>query len=790
MWSNGTLQASPHKLAALSSVEPPSTVQGLRSFVGAYKVLSRVLPRFVELLDPLNQAIAGKESREKLVWCDELLLSFKTAQRALADNWTITIPQPQDALWIVTDGSVKNRGIAATLYAHRDGSLLLAGFFSAKLRKHQVTWLPCEIEALAIGASIRHFAPYIIQSPHTTEVLTDNRPCVQAYEKLKRGEFSASSRVTTFLSTVSRYSVHIRHIAGVENLPSDYASRNPKECLDSSCQICKFIVALEDSVVRSLSVSDVLQGSVKMPFTSRAAWQATQLECPHLRRTHSHLSQGTRPSKKATKIIDVKRYLKDVVIAADGLLVVRDHQPFQPPRERLVVPQSVLDGLLTALHIRFSHPSKYQMKRLFSRYFFALDVDKAIDLVSSSCHICESVKSIPKHFQPQSSEDAPQSIGISFAADVARRHRQLILVVRETVSSYTLTTLIKSEKHEDLRNGLLVLCSQLRSLHDGGVTVRVDPAPGFCALATDPILLSHGITLEIGRVKNPNKNPVAERAIEELGLELLNLSPEGGPVSDVTLALATANTNSRIRRDGLSAQEVWTQRDQLTGEQLPIVDRQLILSQNYSRKQNHAPSAKSKARGRTNLPTVAVSVGDLVFLKGDRDKLKAREKYLVVGLREDLSCALRKFSTSQFRSKLYVVPMSECYPVPPTVLAQSPQGPIRGLHKPSPFDSDDDADPVILPSRHSTVPAPSLVVTQPPVYEQPTVPQLAHDVVPVQELPPIPAAIVPPPSTPVSSPDCSVLSGAPSDSAAVVPSRRSGRQRRAPFWQNQDWDLN
>ena len=112
---------------------------------------------------------------------------------------------------------------------------------------------------------------------------------------------------------------------------------------------------------------------------------------------------------------------------------------------------------------------------------------------------------------------------------------------RETVSSYTLNTLIQSEKHEDLRNALIVLCFQLCSLHDGGATVRVDPAPGFCALATDPFLLSHGITLEIGRVKNSNKNPVAERAIDELGLEPLNLSRGGGPVSDVTLALATAN---------------------------------------------------------------------------------------------------------------------------------------------------------------------------------------------------------------------------------------------------------
>ena len=89
----------------------------------------------------------------------------------------------------------------------------------------------------------------------------------------------------------------------------------------------------------------------------------------------------------------------------------------------------------------------------------------------------------------------------------------MILVLRETVSSYTLTTLITSEKHEDLHNATIVLCFQLRSLHDGGETVRVDPTPGFYVLASDPILVSHGITLEIGRVKNPNKNPITERAI-------------------------------------------------------------------------------------------------------------------------------------------------------------------------------------------------------------------------------------------------------------------------------------
>ena len=104
-------------------------------------------------------------------------------------------------------------------------------------------------------------------------------------------------------------------------------------------------------------------------------------------------------------------------------------------------------------------------------------VDKAINFVSSFCHICESVKSIPKHFQSQSSEEAPQYIVVSFAADVAQQI--LIFVLRETpqYSNYP----YQEEKHENLCNTLIVLCSKLCSLHDGGVILCVDPTPGFCA---------------------------------------------------------------------------------------------------------------------------------------------------------------------------------------------------------------------------------------------------------------------------------------------------------------------
>ena len=151
---------------------------------------------------------------------------------------------------------------------------------------------------MSIAASIKHFSPFIIQSPHPTTVLTDSKPCVQEIDKLCRGEFSVSPRVTSFLTTVSRYQVNLQHLAGKANLPSDFTSRNAPDCSEPNCQICNFVHEMEDSVVRNVSIHDILNSKSNLPFTTRSSWQQIQHDCPDLRRVHAHLNRGTRPSKK------------------------------------------------------------------------------------------------------------------------------------------------------------------------------------------------------------------------------------------------------------------------------------------------------------------------------------------------------------------------------------------------------------------------------------------------------------------------------------------------------------
>ena len=472
IWNAGSLSASLHRLNTLGTYPEPNTVARLRSFIEAYKVLSRVIPRCSSYLAPLDAVTAGRPSQDSIHWTDDLRAAFRSAQNALSS--------------------------------------------------------------------------------------------------FCRGEFSASPRVSTFLTVVSRYQASVRHVSGAAILPSDFASRNAAACDHETCQVCSFISRTRDSVVRAVSVQDILQGNVRLPFTSQPAWVTVQSECPDLRRTHAHLVQGTRPSKKLTNIKDVKRYLQVGSVADDGLLVVQRHEPLSPSRECIVVPRQALDGLLTALHIQLSHPPCHQLKMVVKRYLNALDLDKAVSRVSDGCHSCAAIRSSPTARIDQSTSSPPDAIGRSFAADVIKRSRQLIFVLRETVTSYTSSVSLEDERHQTLRNAIVKLCLELRPMDGPPAVIRTDPAPVFTALVNDPLLKKHRITIELGQAKNPNKNPVAERAVQELETELLRQEPLGGAVSLLTLAVATSALNSPIRSRGLPSREMWTQRDQFSNQQLPL----------------------------------------------------------------------------------------------------------------------------------------------------------------------------------------------------------------------------
>ena len=75
------------------------------------------------------------------------------------------------------------------------------------------------------------------------------------------------------------------------------------------------------------------------------------------------------------------------MIANDGVLVLRKAEPLTQMSDHIVIPQQVLPGLLSALHLKLDHPTAYQLTKVFNREFYALNLNDAVTVVSEGCHL-------------------------------------------------------------------------------------------------------------------------------------------------------------------------------------------------------------------------------------------------------------------------------------------------------------------------------------------------------------------------------------------------------------------
>ena len=90
------------------------------------------------------------------------------------------------------------------------------------------------------------------------------------------------------------------------------------------------------------------------------------------------------------------------------------------------------------------------------------------------------------------------------------------------------------------------------------------------------------------------------------------------------MAIITKNINSRIRQRGLSAKEIVFQREQVTNNAKPVSDEALAKEQVEKREKQHNPVSNQCQHNFV--------VGNNVFLKNDKSKLRGREMYKVIDL--------------------------------------------------------------------------------------------------------------------------------------------------------------
>lgn len=138
---------------------------------------------------------------------------FYGCKKAFQSTTTISIPRPSDSPVLTVDASSVISSLEGTFIIQHDTGHHVAGFFNFKLMEHQRNWLPCEFEAFTIAAVVSHFVPYICESHHPRQILSESKPYVEAYKTLFKGPFSAPSWISTFLSTLSLFNVPLHTLS-------------------------------------------------------------------------------------------------------------------------------------------------------------------------------------------------------------------------------------------------------------------------------------------------------------------------------------------------------------------------------------------------------------------------------------------------------------------------------------------------------------------------------------------------------------------------------------------------
>ena len=478
-------------------------------------------------------------------------------------------------------------------------------YHSAKLKPHMISWNPCEIEAVSAGTAIEAYYHILKESKLPIILGTDSKPVYDAANLIQKGQFSMSPRITKFLNNINRVDVQVKHVSGKlgHNYIPDYLSRQETpDCTADKCQICNFINQTTDEILDqtarqgAISIETFLQPNSTTPMGNMKTWQNLQLADKACNTAVRLINSGQQPPKKPGPMQNhIRRYVAQGTVTKDGLLVVLGEDTSNAfsslsakTRQRIVIPQPILPAVIWQLHEKLDHPPQSQFQAVIDKYYYGYGTAGIISNLYNECSKCASKKQLPRDLLHKTVTEVLHP-GIYFHLDVIRRAKQRILAIRDHFSSFTNGQIVPSENETNLRDGLFAIVTPLRQASP--ITVKTDNAAAFQGLVrkNDPHLQKAEITLVLSEVMNKNSNAVIDKGILELEKELLNLQPDGQPISQTTLSIAINNLNSkRLRRNGkLTASEIHTSRDAWSGANLSLDDNKIFINQNETRSENN-----------------------------------------------------------------------------------------------------------------------------------------------------------------------------------------------------------
>ncbi|GJR91079.1 reverse transcriptase domain-containing protein [Tanacetum coccineum] len=211
--SKDGLEVDRAKVDVIAKLPPPTTVKGVRSFLGHAGFYRRFIQDFSKIARPMTHLL---EKDTPFVFSDECLASFKILKKRLTEAPILVSPDWDLPFELMCDAS--DYAVGAVLGQRKDKYFRPIHYASKTLSDAQTNYTVTEKELLAVVYAFEKFRSYLVLSK--TIVYTDHSALKYLFNKQ-----DAKPRLIRWVLLLQEFTIEIRDKKGAENLAADHLSR-------------------------------------------------------------------------------------------------------------------------------------------------------------------------------------------------------------------------------------------------------------------------------------------------------------------------------------------------------------------------------------------------------------------------------------------------------------------------------------------------------------------------------------------------------------------------------------
>ncbi|KAI4346290.1 hypothetical protein L6164_013355 [Bauhinia variegata] len=215
------IQVDRAKVELIEKLPPPTTVKGIRSFLGHSGFYRRFIKDFSKISKPLCNLLLKEAT---FVFTKECQTTFEALKKALITALVITTPDWEAPFEILCDAS--DFAVGAVLGQTREKNFRAIYYTSKTLDAAQVNYATTEKELLAVVYAFDKFRPYLIGNK--TIVYIDHVALKYLLNKK-----DAKPRLIRWILLLQEFELEMKDKKGADNVIADHLSRLEYHANDS-----------------------------------------------------------------------------------------------------------------------------------------------------------------------------------------------------------------------------------------------------------------------------------------------------------------------------------------------------------------------------------------------------------------------------------------------------------------------------------------------------------------------------------------------------------------------------